>query len=133
MNKNNFLALAMGSVPQCAPGSWPCSNGFYEYDTWRSCLYHFFMWWDWLASNLSFVDVNTIIRSLSPMPLSLPWFRECDIADALVKRIGCGMTRVDIECMCAVVESLQVTAPAEYHLRRHEVVEEYMLYMKKVK
>lgn len=133
MNKNNFLALAVGAVPPCAGGAWPCGNGFYEYDSWRSCLHHFFMWWDWLSSNLLYVDISTILRSLSPMPLSLPWFRECDIADELVKRIGCGMAAVDMECMCSIVESLQSTAPDEYHLRRHEIIEEYMNYAANLK
>lgn len=133
MNKNNFLALAVGAMPTCPSGAWPCGNGFYEYDSWRTCLRHFFMWWDWLSSNLLYVDISTILRSLSPMPLSLPWFRECDIADELVKRIGCGMSAVDMECMCSIVESLQSTAPDEYHLRRHEIIEEYMNYAANVK
>lgn len=133
MNKNNFLALAVGAVPPCAGGAWPCGNGFYEYDSWRSCLHHFFMWWDWLSSNFSYVNVSMVVRALSPQPLSLPWCRESDIADFLVSRIGMSMVRVDIECMCSIVEALQISSPTKYHLRRNEIVEEYMLYREEVK
>lgn len=133
MNKNNFLALAVGAMPSCPSGAWPCGNGFYEYDSWRTCMKHFFMWWDWLASNFSYVNVSMIMRALSPQPLALPWFRESDIAEFLVSRIGAGMVRVNIECLCDVFEALQITSCAMYHLRRNEIIEEYMLYREEVK
>lgn len=130
MNKNNFLALAVGAMPTCPEGAWPCGNGFYEYDSWRTCMKHFFMWWSWIAFNFSYVNVSMIMRSLSPQPLSIPWFSESDIAAFLVSRIGTGMVRVDIECLCSVFEALQSVSPDMYRLRRNEIVEEYMLYLK---
>ena len=86
------------------------------------------MWWDWLSSNLSYVNVSMIIRALSPQPLALPWFRESDIAEFLVSRIGVGMVRVNVECMRSVFEALQSVAPDMYHLRPVEIIEEYMLH-----
>lgn len=128
MNKNNFLALAVGAMPTCPTGAWPCGNGFYEYDSWRTCMRHFFMWWDWLAYNFSYVSVSMIMRAISPQPLAIPWFHENDIAEFLYKRIGAGMVPVDIECLCLVFEALQSVSPDMYHLRRNEIVVEYMLY-----
>lgn len=133
MNENNFLALAVGAMPTCPSGAWPCGNGFYEYDSWRTCMEHFFMWWDWLARNFTYVSASMIMRALSPQPLSVPWFRESTITAYLVANIGVGMVPVDAKCMCAVFEALQSVSPVKYHLRRSEIVEEYMLYRKEVK
>lgn len=128
MNNNNFLALPVGIAVSCPRGGWPCSNGYYEYRDWRDCMYHFFGWWQWLSRNLSFVNVGQIARLLSPQPLALPWFSETAIIDDMAARIGLGSVRVDMECMCAVFEALQATSPSQYHLARHEIVEEYMDY-----
>lgn len=94
---------------------------------------HFFMWWDWLASNFSYVNVSMVMRALSPQPLSIPWFHESDIAEFLVKRVGAGMVRVDIECLCSVFEALQSVSPNMYHLRRNEIIEEYLNYAANLK